>query len=416
MMSDFADAVHRHQTRRGWSLRGLAAVAGYSDHSYLSRVLAGHKPVTPALAVNLDRVLGAGGEIAAAARAPVPGGAAAPAARTGAGEVSVRKSAADAAGLVAAAGRDRLDPSVLGRAWDDITRMLTAYTAAPGADLQVLREATALRRALQKMTSPYRETSQAADIYLMSGMLSGICSYISLDLGEAGAAASQARAAFVLGGLAGHDGLRAWSCGTLALIARFADRHGEALRCIERGLPYATSGTAMARLRCGQGQALAHMGDAAGAVRALNLARDARETITSPDVAAGVFTFSEAKQRYYSGSSLQWLPGPRNAMAAEKESAEAIAMFRASNPASRGLSDELLAHVYLGNARLTLGAVDGTMSALRPVLTLPAEERSAWHRKRVRQIGERLSRGRIAGSRLAIAAREEIADFARAGR
>lgn len=412
-MNDFADAVHRHRQRRGWSLRRTAREAGYSGHAYLSRVLSGSQPPTPALAVNLDRVLSAGGEITAAARAPAPGAGSAPVARAGSGEVSVRKSAADAAGLVMAAGRDRLDPSVLAQAHDDITRMLAVYTSAAGADLEVLQEATALRRALQQMTSPYRETPQAADIFLLSGMLSGICSYISLDLGDADAAATQSRAAFVMGDLARHDGLRAWSCGTLALIARFQDRHADALRCIERGLPYATGGTSLARLRCGQGQALAHMGDADGAVRCLNLARDAREHVTSPDLAAGVFTFSEAKQTYYTGSSLQWLPGQRNAAAAEKESADAIRMFRASNPASRGRSDELLAHVYLGNARLTLGAVDGTMSALQPVLTLPEQERSAWHRKRVAQIGERLARGRVSGSKLAIEAREEIAAFTR---
>lgn len=411
MMNDFADAVHRHRKQRGWSLRRTAREAGYSGHAYLSRVLSGSQPVTPALAVNLDRVLDADGEITAAARSPVPGAGTAPVARAGAGEVSVRKSAKDAAGLVTAAGRDRLDPSVLGQAWDDITRMLGVYASAAGADLQVLQEATALRQALQEMTSPYREKSQSADIFLLSGMLSGICSYISLDLGKAAAATVQARAAFAMGDLAGHDGLRAWSCGTLALISRFEDRYAESLRCIERGLPYATGGTSLARLRCGQGQTLAHMGDAEGAVRCLNLARDARESIASPDVAAGVFTFSEAKQRYYCGSSLQWLPGVRNARAAAEESAEAIRMFRASNPASRGLSDELLSHVYLGNARLTLGQVDGTMSALRPVLSLPTEERSAWHRKRVQQIGERLSRGRVSGSRLAIEAREEIAAF-----
>lgn len=413
MMDDFASVVKHHQGKRGWSLRRTAEEIGYSGHAYLSRVLKGLQPVTPSLVANLERVLDAGGEIAAAAGMPALSGGNAPASRPDSAEVSVRKSARDAAGLVMAVGRDMVDPSVTGHAWDEITRMLGVYTAAAGADLQLLQEATVLRRALQQLTGPYRPAAQSADIFLFSGILSGICSYISLDLGDASAAATQARAAFQMGVLAGHDGLRAWSCGTLALINRFEDRYPEALLCIERGLPYATSGTSLARLRCGQGQTLAHMGDAEGAVRALNLARDAREHITSPDIAAGVFGFSEAKQRYYTGSSLQWLPGRRNAKAAEEESMAAIRMFQAADPASRGLSDELLAHVYLGNSRLTLGAVDGTMSALHPVLNLPVQDRSAWHRKRMTQIGDRLSRGRVAGSRLAAEAREEIAAFTR---
>jgi uncharacterized protein YhbP (UPF0306 family) len=49
------------------SVRATARAAGYSDHTLLSKVLNGHKPVTPYLAGRLDRALGADGEITAAA-------------------------------------------------------------------------------------------------------------------------------------------------------------------------------------------------------------------------------------------------------------------------------------------------------------------------------------------------------------
>jgi hypothetical protein len=107
---------------------------------------------------------------------------------------------------------------------------------------------------------------------------------------------------------------------------------------------------------------------------------------------------------------LQWLEGSRSARAAEAESLEAIRLFRAAGP-SRALADELLAHVYLGNSRLTLGEVDGTMEALRPVLDLPPEQRSAWHAKRMQQIAARLARGTLGRSRLAVTARDEITAF-----
>ncbi len=48
------------------SVRATARAAGYSDHTLLSKVLNGHKPVTPYLAAKLDQALGAGGEIIAA--------------------------------------------------------------------------------------------------------------------------------------------------------------------------------------------------------------------------------------------------------------------------------------------------------------------------------------------------------------
>jgi hypothetical protein len=142
----------------------------------------------------------------------------------------------------------------------------------------------------------------------------------------------------------------------------------------------------------------------------LNLAKDAREHVSSADVADGLFAFSVAKQTYYAGSSLQWLSGKKNAKAAESESMLAIEMFQEENPGNVS-GDELLAHVYLGNSRLTLGEIEGSMEALRPVLDLPPSERNAWERKRMKQVASRLQRASFADSRLAVSARNEISSF-----
>jgi tetratricopeptide (TPR) repeat protein len=326
--------------------------------------------------------------------------------------VLVQASTADAAKLTMSAGRELIDSLAMEEYFEEVRRLSVAYNASTaGVDRYVLEKATELRGTLQKLTSAYREPSQSADLYLMIGLLSGICSYACLDLGYPDEAMAQARASFMMGDLAGHDGLRAWALGTRSLIARFQGRYDEALRYARRGLRYATSGTALVRLRCGEGQTLAHMGDADNAIDALNLARDARENVSSADVVNGLFTFTEAKQTYYSGSSLQWLSGDKNAAAAEGESARAIQMFQQAGPEDRSLADELLAHVYLGNSRLSLGEIEGSMEALRPVLDLPMPERNAWERKRMRQIASRLDRASFSDSRLAISAREEISSF-----
>jgi hypothetical protein len=67
-MGDFAAAVRRYMQAREMSLRATARAAGYSDHTLLSKVLNGHKPVTPYMAACLDDALQAGGEIIAAAQ------------------------------------------------------------------------------------------------------------------------------------------------------------------------------------------------------------------------------------------------------------------------------------------------------------------------------------------------------------
>lgn len=70
-MADFVAVVQQHMHARGMSVRATARAAGYSDHTLLSKVLNGHRPVTPYLAAKLDRALGADGEITAAAESGV---------------------------------------------------------------------------------------------------------------------------------------------------------------------------------------------------------------------------------------------------------------------------------------------------------------------------------------------------------
>src|SRR5215469_9864946 len=66
-MGEFAVEIRRYMQARDMSLRATARAAGYSDHTLLSKVLNGHKPVIPYMAACLDDALQADGEIIAAA-------------------------------------------------------------------------------------------------------------------------------------------------------------------------------------------------------------------------------------------------------------------------------------------------------------------------------------------------------------
>jgi transcriptional regulator with XRE-family HTH domain/tetratricopeptide (TPR) repeat protein len=324
----------------------------------------------------------------------------------------VQESTAEARNFTNSAGQEVIDPLIFEQFFDEVRRLSVLYNSSTaGVDRQILEKATLLRSALQKLATVYHRPSQVSDIYLMTGILSGICAYACLDLGYPEEAIAQSRASFMTGEVIGHDGLRAWAMGTSSLIARFQGRYTDALDYARRGIPYATTGTALVRLRCGEGQTLAHMGDSANAIHYLNLAKEARERVASPDVVDGLFSFSETKQTYYSGSSLQWLPGASNAKAAEAESERAIKMFQEAGSEAPSSGDELLAHIYLGNSRLTLGEIEGSMQALRPVLDLPLSERNSWQGKRMRQVALRLERGSFSDSRLAADARDEISAF-----
>jgi hypothetical protein len=70
-MADLYVVVQRHMKARDMSLRALAK-AVHHDPSYLSKALRGLKPLGPALARDIDRALGAEGEVTAAAMGSTP--------------------------------------------------------------------------------------------------------------------------------------------------------------------------------------------------------------------------------------------------------------------------------------------------------------------------------------------------------
>src|SRR5258708_36206974 len=56
-MGEFAAVVRRFMKERGLSLRETARATGYSDHTFVSKVLNGHKPLSPYGAACLDDAL-----------------------------------------------------------------------------------------------------------------------------------------------------------------------------------------------------------------------------------------------------------------------------------------------------------------------------------------------------------------------
>jgi transcriptional regulator with XRE-family HTH domain len=70
-VTELGSEVARLLSERGMSLRQAARLAHY-DISYLSKVVNGHKPGSAELAEALDKVLDAGGRLAALAEATAP--------------------------------------------------------------------------------------------------------------------------------------------------------------------------------------------------------------------------------------------------------------------------------------------------------------------------------------------------------
>ncbi len=290
-------------------------------------------------------------------------------------------------------------------------RMSVAYLSSP--PVPMLQQAVELRsEALRRLKQHQHRPHELSDLYVTIGRLQGILAYAALDLGDANAAMTHAGAAWVCADRAGNNELRVWVRGTQSLIARFQGDYSEAMQHVLDGLRYDTGGTGELRLLCGYAQCHANLGDGHGANAALDKALRLREHLSTPDSVGGLFEFSEAKQRYYAGSSLIWLDGGSFAQRAAIESAEAIAIWEREPAETRSLDDEALAHVYQGTAFLQLGQLDAAAAAIRPILDLPPERQISWIRKRMGRFNGLLHREPFTGSREAADLYDEIEAFA----
>jgi transcriptional regulator with XRE-family HTH domain len=169
-------------------------------------------------------------------------------------EALVMATSRESAAFINETGLKVIDPLTLEQLQADAARLAVSYLSAPA--LATLTEARDVRANALRTLQVGCRPEQLRDIHLVIGQLSGIMAYTALDLGYANEAMTHARMTWLCGGLAGHNGLRAWVRGTQSLIARFIKRYQEAYEFLQAGFEYATEGTAYARLTSGRRSAL----------------------------------------------------------------------------------------------------------------------------------------------------------------
>ncbi|MFC8953725.1 helix-turn-helix domain-containing protein [Streptomyces sp. NPDC057101] len=389
-MTTFSERLRQLRMAAGWSLAGLAQHIHY-DRTSLHSFETGRRLAPLEVAVRADDVLVAKGELVALwQREDAERRAAAAAHRTRAAALAMSRD------LTALAD---LDISELQEGVE-----VTAFDYLGNPPTPMMNRAHALRgEAFERLRSGHFRPGDRADLYVAAGRLSGVLAYALLDLGDAVEAYEHATAAGRCAEFAGDSELAAWVAGTKSLISRFQGDYGRALEHIQDGYQWVGSGhgTGEARLRCGEAQCLANLGDSRAANTALDEAEAARDRIRRSDSLDGLFGFSRAKQSYYAGSSLIWLQGGHDAERAEREAATAIELWRNGPEAERSLDDERLAHIYLATARVQLDDVEGAADAIRPILSLPEEEQISWIVKRADRLAGMLSAPRYARNQTA---------------
>ncbi|MCX4885896.1 helix-turn-helix transcriptional regulator [Streptomyces sp. NBC_00847] len=400
-MTTFPELLREWRMAAHMSLADLAQRVRY-DRTSLHNFETGRRPAPLSVAEAADEATGANGALVEQwQREDQARREAAAAHRTRAAALAMSRD------LTALADLD------IGELQDGVAATAFDYLASPPAPM--MDRAHVLRgEAFERLRSGHHRPQDRSDLYVAAGRLSGVLSYALLDMGDADEALEHATAAGRCAEFAGDAELAAWVAGTKSLIARFQGDYGRALEYVRDGYQWVGHGlgTGEARLRCGEAQCLANLGDSRAANAALDGAESARDRMRRPDSLSGLFGFSRAKQSYYAGSSLIWLQGGHDAERAAREAVTAIELWQAGPDDERSLDDERLAHIYLGTARVQLDDVEGAAEAIRPVLSLPLEEQISWIVKRADRLSGMLSAPRYARNQTAVETVEAISALA----
>jgi hypothetical protein len=289
-MADFADVVRHWMAERGTSLRGLAAAANY-DPGLLSKVLNGRRPYSPYLAARLDRALGAGGEIEAAAQGarPVPSGQRAPRRK--------QSKAVEALQVVMGGDTDDLDI-----AEDGLSELVHhyAHAVATAPSAAVYDELISARSFAGTLLSRARPPQGRPDLIVATGWLSSLLAISATDIGDHAAALVWCSDTERRGRDARYPELLGWAALTRALIAYYQGDPRLSAAAARRGQADASTGTvAYAKLASQEMRCLAMLGDASGMEDARHRAAAAMDQLGPSAATSGVYSVPRAVSKWY---------------------------------------------------------------------------------------------------------------------
>ncbi|MGC0417537.1 hypothetical protein [Embleya sp. AB8] len=328
-------------------------------------------------------------------------------------ERQVAMAARRAAQFMRTAEAGNIGQETLDQIHDDVHRLALSYQQVPlpvilGDLLDVQEDVFGL------LEHGRVKPMQARDLYLLAAITSGMLAKASHDTGNAHAALTQARTAYVCADNADHQPMRAWVRGLQSLITYWAGRTEDAARYAALGgaiLPEG-AGTTGVWLSCLSARAHGILRDGDAARAAIERAERLREHVVPDDLdsVGGLFAFGEARQIYYAGEALVHLdPADRRAETTARASVEA---YRAVDRVEWAFGDEAGAATNLALAQVAQGELDGAAEAVRPVLDLPAERRNFGIVESTRRVHAALLDSDQRRSPIASRLREEIEDYA----
>ncbi|MEV4638467.1 helix-turn-helix domain-containing protein [Actinoplanes sp. NPDC049548] len=292
-MDQFADQLRRLRTRRGLSLRELAAAVHYGK-SYLHELETGRKPATEAIARRLDEALAAGGRLVASLR---------PAA---AEDVESEVEALELARRVTASD---VGPETLDRLERAVDALAMAYATTVPAELL-----PRVRRHLEyvcALVDARKTLAQHRRLLVVGGWLSLLRATLHVDLRQSLRADAYLTTAAQLAEQAEHPEIAAWCLETKAWKVLTSGDHRQALELSQHAQEVAPRDTsAFVQASAQEGRAWARLGDRAQTRRTLDRVERLAEHRPHPENPEHHYQYDPAKARSYAATTLAWAGDP----------------------------------------------------------------------------------------------------------
>ncbi|MFF3786345.1 helix-turn-helix domain-containing protein [Streptomyces sp. NPDC001933] len=273
-----------------------------------------------------------------------------------------------------------LDHGTTDRLRNTIADIATDYVHAPIES--VFLRLLSMRDELFGHLRGTQKPDETKELLFLAGTTCLLMAHASQNLGDEGSAHAQIKTAWTLADRANHNGLKAWTRGTAALIAEWSSHPHSAVNHTKGALEYAPTGESRIRIAAIQARAAARIGNRDLALSSLSALRLAREQHPDPGTHqlerfGGILSFPAAKQAYYIGGTYTLLG---NYKEAENHARTAITAYETGPAHERSYGDEALARLDIVTSRIAGNELDGAAEEFTKILEMP-------HQLRIRQLG-----------------------------
>jgi hypothetical protein len=313
-------------------------------------------------------------------------------------EDAIMDAARESSEHAANAEQTNVGSTLLEQLRDDVIRLARASSQV---DLvPIFPEMVRVRNQIYRLLEGHQYPRQTNELYFLASIICGVLADASDCFGYRTAAVEQTRAAWAYAEIIGHNSLRVWCRAMQASLAQLDERPRQALSLVQSGRRYAGSNElSHLRLHNNEGLFLACLGRKEEAIKAFDLARDARSRVEGTDELfddiGGTFSSPAGKQFLFAAEGFLKLD---LTVKAEESAQTALDMYVSGPVKDRDYANEARAEISLATARLIRGDVDAAHEAIRPVLELPTQRRVDWLAYDMKNFRKAIAQSTVQGS------------------